>query len=825
MKPQHIAFLELFNGQVQYVVPRWQRRYCWGQSDIKRLVDDLLTVAQAPVGPRAAHYGGTLLTFPGSLTPGVVTVHRVVDGQQRLTTVSILLACIADALGANGRWEDWTAEIIKNDRLTNPGKSSDRLRKLRLQDGDEEEYRSGLEGNLQGAGAVTQAWRIVRRLVKQNDVAQLLKGLQRLRVVSIGLGEHDDPQQIFESLNATGRPLTESEKLKNWLLMGLPDAEQQELHDRHWKRIEVSLNAEYSTDRIDTFLRDFLRWKTGELRGVSHVYEDIRRWAVRNGKTENRPSLCSELADIAERYGLLTGTGGPHSDKHVERELRHLQVLGFDTHRPLTLRLLHEAETIGGVEWTDATLAKVYAGIGTWVTRFWLSDRPMAGMNKAFAELAHGPDPAGDEDPAEFWLGRIQSFRNSRVEVPDDEAVRDGIGKRKAYGGSATRATKAVLCAMMESEQHGDSPARDALTVEHIMPQKLTEEWRLALGDDAEQIHGRYRDRLANLTLSGVNAELGAKPFEDKRKIMERSGVQLTRRIADEDAWNEAALGRRAEYLADRALILWPWSDPDAQTHSTQAGTWQMRWRIEGGDWHEESAAAQMVPNVAGALLSRDPKNADQLRGDAVSSKLQLASKYPPGTKARSLTMRAVPGHDSYVIYPFARNRLASAERCRKMGERCGLMVEVEFPDTSDVLTAFWTLLKAETGGLPGQSDDWRSSNYWTTRLNDAGDVIGVSLTDEWMGLYLRASGSQGSRAERMLQYSRKIRELMSDQEFDGNEVSLSKKGRSISVRRAWDRDDEDSWPEAARWIKDQADRLQVVAETFVLIGGVLKTV
>ena len=188
-------------------------------------------------------------------------------------------------------------------------------------------------------------------------------------MVSIGLGEYDDPQQIFESLNATGRPLTESEKLKNWLLMGLPDAEQQEIHDRHWKRIEASLDAEYSTDWIDTFLRDFLRWKTGELRGVRHVYEDLRRWAVRNGKAEDRPSLCSDLAKVAAHYGVLMGTSEAHGDKVVERELRHLRAMGFDTHRPLTLRLLHEAETTGGVGWTDATLAKVYAGIGTWVTR------------------------------------------------------------------------------------------------------------------------------------------------------------------------------------------------------------------------------------------------------------------------------------------------------------------------------------------------------------------------------------------------------------------------------------------------------------------------
>ena len=99
-------------------------------------------------------------------------------------------------------------------------------------------------------------------------------------------------------------------------------------------------------------------------------------------------------------------------------------------------------------------------------------------MNKAFAELAYRPGPKGDEDPAEFWLRRIRRFRNSRVEVPDDEAVREGIRNRKAYGASATRATNAVLCAIMESEQRGDSPARRQLTVEHVMPQKLTDEWK-----------------------------------------------------------------------------------------------------------------------------------------------------------------------------------------------------------------------------------------------------------------------------------------------------------------------------------------------------------
>lgn len=814
MDTRHIAFLELFNSQVQYVVPRWQRRYCWGQSDIERLVEDLLAVAQSKLGSEPAHYGGTLLTFPESRAVQPVMVHRVVDGQQRLTTVSILLACIAKELGPEGRCGAWTGKTIMDDRLTNPGKSADRFRKLRLQDDDEDEYRSGLDGHPQGPGAVAQAWRIARRLVRRNDIALLLKGLERLRVVSIGLGDHDDPQQIFESLNATGRPLTESEKLKNWLLMGLEDAEQQELHDRYWKRIEALLDAEYSTDPIDIFLRDFLRWQTGELRGVKRVYEDLRRWAVQTGKGQDRRALIAYLADLAAHYGVLTGAS-KHRYRRVERELRHLRDMGFDTHRPLTLRLLHEADKEGEMEWTEATLSKVLAGIGTWVTRFWLSDRAMAGMNKAFAELARRPGPNGEEDLAEYWLERIRRLRNQRVEVPDDETVRAGMRNRKAYGGRATRATKAVLCAMMESEQSGDAPARSDLTVEHVMPQKLTDDWRSALGQDAERIHKSYRHQLANLTLSGVNAEMGAKPFADKRVIMEKSGVLLTRQLACEEVWDEAVLERRAEELADRALSLWPWSDPDARPHSPSGGTWRMRWRIEGGDWHEEANASQMVLNVAGALLSHGAANADRLRGEALSRNLQLASRYPPDSKAGALTMRAVPGHDSYVLYPYRRNYPASATACREMGKRCGMQVEVEFPDTPDRSKEFWRLLKAETGGLHGQRDGWRSWFIWTPQVNELGDMIGISLKPESIRLYLKASPSKNpsDRTQRMLRYSRAIRQSMNDQELARSEVPESEKGRSISVCRMWDRYDQQAWPEVALWIKDQADRLYAIAE------------
>ena len=814
MYANHIDFLDLLDGTVQYIVPRWQRRYRWGQSDIERLVDDLLTIAEA--GPDAAHYGGTLLTFPEPDSAGVVRRYRVIDGQQRLTTVSILLACIAARIGPEGRCGDWTAQHIRN-RLTNSEQPPEKSRKLRLQDGDEIEYQRGLDGKPDGAGAVTQAWKTARRLVNKHDASRLLKGIERLRVVSIGLGDKEDPQQIFESLNATGRPLTESEKVKNWLLMGLPDREQQDLHDKHWRDIERVLGAEHSSEFIDMFLRDFLRWHTGEVVGIDQAYEGLRRWAVQQGHAKDRPALCRELARLASLYGILTGTGGKYPDKKVEQKLLHLRSMGIDVHRPLTLRLLDDASRGDATGTTGEELAEVLSGIGTWVTRLWLAGRPTAGMNKAATEIAHGPGPNGDEDYAQFWVERIRRLRNSRVGVPSDEEVREGVRTRKAYGASATRSSSAVLCALMEAEHKEESPARERLTIEHVMPQKLTHEWKRDLGDDAEEIHGRYRDRLANLTLSGdaTNSSMGARSFKEKKDIYERSAIGITRLIAQENIWDEEALEGRAEMLTRKALECWPWQDRGVDERDTKGRDTGLRWRIEEGPWHTESAASQMTLNIAAALLDRDPANAERLSGETITSDLQSATRYPSGSMAGTRTLRAVPGHSEYVLYPYARDYPASAERCQEMGRRCDVRIDVEFDDNNH-LQRFWRFLKLQTGGVPGQKDDWRGGNQWTDALNSTGDRIGIYVGNpELLWLYIKVWKTPDETTEEMIRrvqrYSWAIRTEMSDQELGENLEGESSKGRSVAVRRHWTGDDESEWPEAAQWIKEQHDRLKAI--------------
>ncbi len=561
MNAKEIRFLDLFDGKVQYLVPRWQRHYRWGEPEIRRLLDDMLAIADAENQARP-HYGGIVITVLEST--GVMKKHRVVDGQQRLATVSMLLARVAEILDSDGKCGELTAEGIRLDLLTNLKRQEKERRKLRLQDGDEEEYRRIIERDHPGSGtgAVAKAWRYLKRNVSSANVESLINGLHRLHVITVGLEDRDDAQQIFESLNATGKPLTEGEKVKNWLLMGLSEEIQNALNDEHWLDIEKALDARRNANQIDMFLRDMIRWRTGKLVATGDTYDEFRRWAIREGRdnAEGRPELCSELGHLARLYGKLTGTASQHPDKRIEGALRHLRAMGIDAHRPFTLRLLWDLSPDGGANSTVDQTAKVLAAVSSWITRIWLADRSVTNLPKAFAELAHARVPDGEQDCARFWTRQIADIRNEHTSVPSDEEVCRGIRLTSKYGGRNTRAAKAVLCAINDDDAWGEAPPFDDLTVEHIMPQTLSKGWREHLGEEADKLHEQYLHRLGNLTLCGPRwgSAMSNHSFEKKKEIYRKSSVMMTRQLVKLPTWDENAIKGRADELAEKALRLWP---------------------------------------------------------------------------------------------------------------------------------------------------------------------------------------------------------------------------------------------------------------------------
>jgi len=668
MKADLIPFLELFNyNKIHYSVPRWQRRYSWEKPTILELIKDLVAISKRG-DDNSNHFGGTLITYPVDSPPGHPPIELVVDGQQRLTTISILLSCIADKLDEDETQKQWTSSEIRF-YLTN--QFGPQKLKLKLQDEDDLEYRQIIEGHHpHGNGKIIEAWNILRSEVASKGPETLIKGLERFQVIGFKCGKFDDPQQIFESLNATGHPLTEGEKVKNWLLMGLDPKLQKVMYQDYWCKLENCLGALSEPKRIDTFLRDFLRWQTGENVGIKYTYANLKRWWDRpnNENQDDKTQLCKELARSAALYGKISGTNGRHPIKEIDHVFRHLRALQLDTHRPFTLRLLDDATKSDLTGAHQSEVIKVLESISIWLTRIWLADAPTPGLNTEMTNFAHRRNTKYIDSYADYWTAEIRKLRNTRIAVPNEEEIENGIRSRKAYGAKASSAAKTVLYEM-NLLLGGDTPPRmEDLSLEHIMPQKLSDEWKKYLKNDVNDLHGEYKNMLANLTLVGkdYNPKIGNSLYKLKREYYQDSNVMLTRKLAKSYLdWKADEMELRSLEITELALECWPWEN------ITRA---KVRWSTDNEDWKEEKTYASMLLNVVRRLLDLNPeKNSQELLGDRIRKDIFYRGTEPKD----SGRFRSIPQHNDYVVnLNFSSNDIVKL--CSEMGRRCGVMITID---------------------------------------------------------------------------------------------------------------------------------------------------
>ena len=657
------------------------------------------------------HFGGTLITYSEYSPPGTPQIYNVVDGQQRLTTISILFACIAEKLDETDMvLEKWNAESVRDVLLKNRLDPPD---KLKLQDNDNLEYKRILEGSAKGEGNITAAYRVLREAVDDCGPETLMEGLSRFKVINFPCQASNDPQQIFESLNATGIPLTEGEKVKNWLLMGLNRATQDEIYETFWVKIDKCLGGE--PKKIDEFLRDFLRWKTGRNVGVRYTYADLRRW-WNEYDGGNRTKLCKELARLAELYGRITGTN--ILDSQVDTLLQYLRDLQVDVHRPFTLRLLDDVtspETTGAHE---EDVVKILEALSTWLTRLWLAGNPMKGLNTQFTDFAHYRYTRSNSY-ANHWIEKIKKLRHTQIGVPNEKEIGEGIAKRKAYGGKATSTAKTILWAMNDIKSGRSAPLRiEDLSVEHIMPRTLSKEWRDYLGKDTEELQEKYGNSLANLTLVGerLNPEIGNRIYPKKRELYENSSFRLTRELARKyENWRGEDMEARSQELTDLALQCWSWENV------TRA---KIRWRIGKGDWREEKKYSEMHLNVVAELLDQDPERNSELLLGNQKKDICLSGMEP---KSPGMRFKQIPRHEDYVV-DLHYSGDVTCKRCTEMAKRCGETIEFEYRNKQRDI---WESINPEpthSGGHPR----WRiNGGAWNTEKSNASmlpNIVGSIL-------------------------------------------------------------------------------------------------
>ncbi|MCY4000072.1 MAG: DUF262 domain-containing protein [Bacteroidetes bacterium] len=655
-----ISFLQLFNKQVQYSVPRWQRRYSWDKSTILQLVRDLEDISKTNKA-NASHFGGTIITYSEVRAPGAPDIFHVVDGQQRLTTISILLSCIAEELAKTEISGESNPVDIQNMYLRNHGIPD---RKLSLQDNDDEEYQHILSGNPKGDGKVTEAWKLLRSEVASRGPNCLLEGLQKFKVISFACQSDDDPQQIFESLNATGVPLTEGEKVKNWLLMGMDEEKQIRVYHDHWRRIENSLNAVSDPKYIDEFLRDFLRWKTGENVSEKRTYVNLKRW----WDDKDRGDLCEILGDMAELYGKITGTNGQHRSKEINKQLRYLRGVGFNIYRPFILRVLNDAINPEYTRAYEIEILKVLTAVSIWLTRMWLSGKPTSGLNTEFVHFAHHQFILHGKSYAEFWIDKIKKLRKTKIAVPNEEEIREGIKTRRAYGGKASDSSKFILWEVNSRLGNQAPPRFDDLSLEHIMPRKLSPEWLEYLGDNADEIQIEFGSSLANLTLVGkeFNSEISNRIYAEKCDLYKKSTVMITRNLAEKYIdWTEKEINERVDELTNLMVKFFPWEN------ATRA---VLRWRMGTNDWKNEQKFNGLLLNFIAELLDMPEDHGAQLVGDRVRRDLLRSGTEPKKTGVR---FKEIPGHIEYVVnLNFSADAIISL--CHQMAERCNVNAEIE---------------------------------------------------------------------------------------------------------------------------------------------------
>jgi uncharacterized protein with ParB-like and HNH nuclease domain len=548
--PVHIV--QYFDGSKQGVIPLFQRPYSWDSDNWQTLWEDVM--AQYDEREPSSHFMGALVTVPVKSVPVGVTKHLVIDGQQRLTTLSIFLAAIRDKAAGAG---DNSTEGIIGDLLVNRHyKNPDDLKLVPTQ-ADRAAYNALIhQKDLTNheESRIIQAYRFFLKKLDGTDdenipispVKTLQTIQQTLQVVMINLSESDDPYLIFESLNHKGKPLNQADLVRNYVLMRFAHStavggEQEVVYTDLWQPMEAKLS-----DSMTDFLRHFSMRNGGNVR-KGEIYISSRKEFLGLKSSDEVREKLTEMKHSALAYRKFLN---PDEEKNgsVGKRFQGIQDLDQKAAYPLLLRLYRnwEREIFG-----DAALVNCLDLLESFFVRRSVCAVPANSLNKLILELCQEL-PAHDPH---LWLREKLLLWSGNRRWPTNEEFSDAIVNQRIY--ERPRIARYVLEALEESYKHKEVVNTGSATIEHVMPQTLSEEWQLALGGEYSAIHEKWLDTLGNLTLTSYNSELGNLPFMEKRNFLQNTHFELTRWINLQDKWGAVEIEQRGKSLSEMALARW----------------------------------------------------------------------------------------------------------------------------------------------------------------------------------------------------------------------------------------------------------------------------
>jgi hypothetical protein len=574
------SIYSVFTENSRFVVPIYQRQYSWRIEQCKQLWSDIIACA---TNKRDKHFFGSTVRVPDAA--GMI----VIDGQQRITTISLLMLAIRNALltgekhaTRGGSTPDWILNEFLLERCYPPKMEA---LKLLLTHEDARTYGALLAEETQVPGNnICRNYAFFKDCISEMDVSidALLAGMEKLTVIDISIDTADNPQLVFESINSTGLDLTEGDKIRNFILMGLANEEQKTFYGKYWRKIEDLVKRDENTDGIGLFVRDVMTAMRSEIPGLKVIYPEFKRfcsdWGMENKGVE---AMLALLLEYAKSYTLLL-----HPEGIPEKNISFLMgCINRQECLPAYPYLVEIFRIWGNGGLTDEQLAACLRIVDAFVFRRLICDLPTNSLNKIFTDLHKAIVKIQEDDldhaiPYEERLAVVLKSRTGKARFPTDEEFRAEMIERHVY--ELRTKNRAYLFSRLEHGTSKSAPvygtndpvfqkiADKEYSIEHIMPQTLNAVWRKELGANADDIHGVWLHRLGNLTLTAYNSEMGNGAFKSKmgRSLQEfkrdnfgfsseAHHLFLTEYISCQEKWTEKEMAERAEILAERALKIW----------------------------------------------------------------------------------------------------------------------------------------------------------------------------------------------------------------------------------------------------------------------------
>jgi uncharacterized protein with ParB-like and HNH nuclease domain/alkylated DNA nucleotide flippase Atl1 len=559
MKAVDANLLELLKKTTQFVVPIYQRVYSWEASECERLWDDIVQTGKHD--SMGAHFTGSIVYVERD--QGTRTSEEpdlIIDGQQRVTTVTLLLAAVADRLAQlpseeQEPVEGFSPKKIRGLYLTNEYEEGDRYLKLILSQADKE----ALKAIIRDAPMPSAVSRVVRNYAffvakladPRADIVSVCIGLRKLVVVDVRLTRGaDQPQLVFEALNSTGRRLSQADLIRNFVLMDLPPRQQTRLYEDYWFPMEQDFTGENEA-RFDEFVRHYLTLKTGSIPRLGDIYDAFKEYAASlEAIGTSREQQVVDLHLHAMWFAAMAL--GKEPKPLLARSFAEIEQIRASVVYPFFLRLY--ADYYAGTINEDAFLS-LLASVTSYLFRRAVCRIPTNTLNKTFAVFARAVDPARY---VESVSARFLTFTGNQ-RFPNDEEFRDSLCSEDLY--HFPRA--AYFFRKLENQGRKEEVSTADYSIEHIMPQNpnLSTEWREALGDGWDDVHDRLLHTLGKLTLTGYNPEYSDRPFQEKRDMeggFRQSPLRLNQGFSQLEAWNETEIGKRGARLAELAIAIWP---------------------------------------------------------------------------------------------------------------------------------------------------------------------------------------------------------------------------------------------------------------------------